>query len=448
MQRSVFVTSAGAALLASTGASVARPVVRASAFIDPENGQWGASVNVHELDGIQAALEPQALHGTVLQVADPAPSGSQAVTLANLPAVMAQGVPGHFGSPGSCEADSFGYCLGAYTAARNPDGSRKWSAADPSNAPSSAWLYQWEHVVVESGKRACPAGSGATPYANHLVRFGAPSVAQYPYNPHDGTTPKAVCSYITSLQVATDAPDQSRLLVGSYKGFSNIKNGKSKYLESFKQLIRNGHAIAFTGLVAKQYGILSPPLTSGAFTAPAGFISGSGHGQVIVGYDDHAGPGGAFLVQNSFGPGWNPGSGRGHNGRIFWDYDAFFASQAYALIMYPNTSAAISGTVLSASASGAPKLAVVSAHIAQASGGQSQIVLVTHASDGLMMQHVGVTAPKGFSTGQKLSAMMRFGYQYVNRPSGTWKSGAYKVVYTALDRSNQKITYRGTVQVS
>ncbi len=451
MQRALFLTGAGAALFATPAPALARPVrrpsVSVSIFADDANGRWGADINIHELDGIQSALSPSELAGTIFEPANAAPAGAHAVTLSNLPAVMAQGGPGHAGSPGSCEADSFGYCLGAYTAARNPNGSIKWSAADPRNAPSAAWLYQWEHVVAESGNRVCPQGSGATPYANHLVRFGAPSVADYPYNPHDATAVRAMCAYIKSLPVQSAPAGQSRLIVGSYKGLNNVTNGKSKYLSQFKEFIRAGHAIAFTGSVAKGYGV--PTLTRGAFTAPAGFIPKSGHGQVIVGYADDVGPNGAFLVQNSFGPSWNPGTGVGHNGRMYWDYDAFFASQAYAIVMFPNTSLPVTGTMLKASLAGAPKFAVKSAKLSRNASGKSQILLVAHASDGLMMKHLSVTPPSGTSVQQNLNAMMRLGYQYVEDTSGAnWSPGSYKVAYTAQDRHNQTIVYRGTVHVT
>jgi hypothetical protein len=440
-------------LFAAPTALAAKPVYRApgvTVYADASAGDWGVRITAHEFEGIQQALSPSALHGSVLEVANPQPDSSHAVTLTNLPAVSRQGVPGSVGSPGSCEAQSFGYCLGAYTAARNPDGSVKWNAADANNAPSAAWLYQWEHAIVENDKRVCPGGSGATPYANRLVRDGAPSTAQVPYNPDVATTPHTVCSYITTLDVQRSWPGQSRFLIGSYKAYTGLKNGKAKYLSLFKELIRHGHAIAFTGLVARKYGVESPHLTRGAFTAPAGFLPNSGHGQVIVGYDDSVGPHGAFLVQNSFGAGWNPGpaSSPGHNGRIYWGYNAFFASQAYAIVMFPNTNQPVRGTLLSTNASQAPAFAVASAKRAVDAQGRPRLVLVTHASDAVTVKHLSITAPNGAAESQKLNEMLRIGYQYVERASNApFVSGAYKVAYTVLDRTGRQIVYRGTVHV-
>jgi hypothetical protein len=103
---------------------------------------------------------------------------ARAVILKNLPACT-QGVLGSVGSPGSCEAQPFGYCLGAYTEARNPDGSMKWSASQAAKQPSAAWLYQWEHQAREHDGRVCPQGPGAKPYADKLVADGAFVVGSY-----------------------------------------------------------------------------------------------------------------------------------------------------------------------------------------------------------------------------------------------------------------------------
>ncbi|MBV8067651.1 MAG: hypothetical protein JO113_06720, partial [Candidatus Eremiobacteraeota bacterium] len=102
-------------------------------------------------------------------------------------------------------------------------------------------------------------------------------------------------------------------------------------------------------------------------------------------------------------------------------------------------------TMLQPSVSAAPLFAVESAHVANG----TQLVFVTHASDGLLLKHLAVTPPSGQTASQKLNAMMRLGYQYVERANGTpWPSGAYGVAYTGLDRANRSIVYRGTVQVA
>jgi hypothetical protein len=448
MRRKHFLLATGAALAASSVPSIAAGVTK---FADLKNGQFGAELNATDISGVQRVLHPEVFKGTVLEVLNAAPSTASAVVLPNLPTVATQGVPGSVGDPGSCEAQSFGYCLGAYTAARHPNGSRKWSAADPENQPSAAWLYQWAH---EQNGKSCPTGSGTTPYARKLVSTGSPSAQEYPYNPHDSTTVQGVCSYIKTLDVSNAGPGASRLLVGSYKGFTNVTNGKSRYLDTFKALIRNGHAIAFSGLVAKAYCIESPALQNGAFTAPQGFIKKSGHGQVIVGFDDTKGPNGAFLVQNSFGTTWNPGPANdpGHNGRIWWGYDAFFQSQGYALVMYPNLAVAPSGNKLAATGSGAPDLYVPSVR-RHTQDGRHYVTVILHATDAITLTKIDVVGRHGkhavdtFPTSKALGEMLRFGYASVDRAI-PFARGKYTIHVSATTQSGQNVSYSGPIDVT
>lgn len=428
-------------------------LARRPRFADPDAGNWGEALGARDASGVLPALSPRALYGTAVAANAVAPENAGRVILTNLPTVSAQGVPGHVGSPGSCEAESFGYCLGAYTAARNPDGSVKWSAADAANQPSAAWLYQWEHAVTEHDARVCPQGSGAKPYLDKLVADGAPSTAQVPYNPHDAATVPDECGYIKGLDVTKTWPGASRLMIGSYKVYANIANAKATYLSAFKDLIRHGHAIAFTGKVANGYGMESPPLTNGAFTAPNGFKQKSGHGQVIVGFDDAKGPHGAFLVQNSFGAGWNPGpaSDPGRNGRIWWDYDAFFKTQHYAAIAYPAAAGGIAppsktATTLQPSDPGAPHFTVTGATV-HTEGAAHHLVLVTHASDAVTITGLHVRGPSGPVTGRSLNESMRLGYQYLTRHGAPFAPGVYRVRYTARTKAGKPVVYRGTVRV-
>ena len=449
MNRGSFLVAASGALAAASSAAA---LARGPSFADPELGRWGAELGMRDVTGVGPALSPRALAGTVLATTDTLPADTAAVTLTNLPSISTQGIGGHVGSPGSCEAQSFGYCLGAYTAARNVDGSFKWSAADPANQPSAAWLYQWEHHITEHDARVCPKGSGAKPYLDRLVADGAPSTAQVPYDPRDYATVRAECRYIKGLDVARMWPGETRLTIGSYKILRKILNQEATYLPRFKDLIRCGHAIAFTGLVAKQYAVPAPPLTSGVFTAPSGFNKPSGHGQVIVGFDDARGPRGAFLVQNSFGTEWNagPASDPGRNGRIWWDYDAFFASQNYAAIAFPAPPPALRfpphATGLQSDDSGAPQFTITDA-VRHSAGGAHHLIFVTHASDALTIRKVDVRTPAGDVFFTVLNESMRLGYQYVLRVDQPFGPGDYGVTYTARTRSGRMVTYRGSVRV-
>jgi hypothetical protein len=68
------------------------------------------------------------------------------------------------------------------------------------------------------------------------------------------------------------------------------------------------------------------------------------------------------------------------------------------------------------------------------------------AFTGQVAKHTAVHARGAVS--QKPHAMMPLGYQYVAASSGAqWTSGAYEVAYTAFDRNNRKVVYRGTVHV-
>ena len=448
MHRGTFILGTGAAIAALSTRTIAAGL---TTYADLKNGRFGADVSGADFVGVARALPPEALVGTMIHVQNPAPTSASRVVLDNLPTIATQGVPGSDGDPGSCEAQSFGYCLGAYTAARNPDGSRKWSAADPLNQPSAAWLYQWAHQAYKPGG-SCPSGTGSTCYAIELVTVGAPSTALYPYNPSGSTTVKGICSYIDSLNVSGKGFDASRLLVGSYKALPGLMNQKAQYLDSFKAFIRNGHAIAFNGLVANEYCIQNPPLVNGAFTMPTGFIAGSGHGQVIVGYDDSMGPSGAFLVQNSFGPGWNPGStgDPGYNGRIWWDYDAWFKCQTYALVMYPNSHEPPYGHPLHPSGGSAVNIFVRSAK-RYSKGGHHYAVLVLHASDAITLSSLEIVGKKGNIAGgtsstQSLAETMRFGYTYVRRAT-PFSPGEYEATITAT-KNGQSATYHGPIEIS
>ena len=451
MNRGSFLVAASCALAAS---STATTLARGRHILDPEEGRWGAALGARDAEGVVPALSPRALYGTAMAATPLAPENVHAIVLTNLPSIATQGVPGHAGAPGSCEAQSFGYCLGAYTAARNPDGSVKWAASEPANQPSAAWLYQWEHQNVEHDARVCPAGSGAKPYLDRLVSDGAPSAAQVPYDPHGYATVAAECGYIKGLDTARTWPGESRLTIASYKIYANVLNGKATYLPQFRDLIRHGHAIAFTGLVAKQYGVDSPPLTNGVFTAPDGFIAKSGHGQVIVGFDDALGPHGAFLVQNSFGPDWNAGPAydHGRNGRIWWDYDAFFASQKYCAIAFaagpPNLTTGEPATTLQPSDPGAPHFAVADAALHD-EGGANHLVLVTRASDALTITRLQARGPSGRVVSAALNESMRLGYQYLKLRGGArFAPGTYDVRYTARTRAGRVVQYHGALRVS
>lgn len=286
-----------------------------------DEGCRGATVDLTELEPSPQTLPPFALS----ESGEPAALPS-AVVLTNLPAVAQQGTAQDPGSPGTCEAQSFGYGLGSYTAARLPDGVIKWDPADAANSVSAAFLYAL--AVSDSLAGPCPGGGLALEYLTRLTALGAPSRAQVPYQPN--------CKYLKSIDPDMAWPDQERFLIGSYSTF-RISTAP---LEFIKRLLAAGHAIAFTGQVYAGYA--DPTLDHGVFgtntgTQPDTIIPDKGHGQLLVGYDDTKGDPsapGAFLIQNSFGTDWPP-SEQNPDGRIWWAYRTFLESQQLAAAAYP-----------------------------------------------------------------------------------------------------------------
>jgi hypothetical protein len=251
--------------------------------------------------------------------------------LTNLPVVSRQGTKDNPGSPGSCEAQSFGYGLGSYTAARNPDGSVKWNPASPELSVSPAFLYQQtqreERAAGQCGDQQCicPGGSEATPYLARLIAFGAPSRAEVPYEPD--------CCYLDAIDLARTYPDATRFRIGSFATFG-IDPSQAGVIQLIKQYVANGQVVAFSGLVLQGY---DTPAFTGGVLAGVATIPDSGHGQIVVGYDDAVGSPtapGAFLVQNSFGEEW-PGARSGSSappGRAYWPYATVLATQSVAAV--------------------------------------------------------------------------------------------------------------------
>jgi hypothetical protein len=444
IRRREFLLLAGAAALARCGGSSTTPPQTGT-----EDLNFGATLDPTEFTGVLEAVPPDAIASSILAVANPAPATATSVILTNLPAIATQGVPGKDGSPGSCEAQSFGHCLGAYTAARYPDGTEKWDASAPQNEPSAGWLYEWFHHVFEQNGKECPSGSGSLAYLQRLVAAGAPSAQDVPYNPNGQyTTVKTLCDYLNSIDLTQTWPDEANFIIGSYKGFGDIQHKSSTYLDLFKSLIRNGHAIAFSGYVFPGYA--TPPLNNGVFTPQEAFKVPSGHGQVIVGFDDSKGSGGAFLIQNSFGAGWNPSSSNdpGFNGRIWWPYETFFSSQKSAAIAFPNTAQPFGGFILTSSVQGAPQVALrhVGAHVEPS--GKSRLIVVTHAQDALTLTQLSVADPSGSTFTAALNEVLRLGYVYAERSDGQqFAPGTYTIAFTAKLQNGTPVTYSGQISV-
>ena len=428
-------------LLAVTGAA------RAQTCTDDGSGPYGSVLDHREFDRAVQALPPAAFLTPRIQP----PLASHAY-LFNLPAVSEQGTPSSPGSPGSCEAQSFGYGLGSYTAARLPDGSHKWIAALPSNSVSAAYLFSWG---ISTGFAQCPPGGLALPYLNHLVGFGAPTRARIPYQPE--------CSYFSAIQqernFPDNYPDMKRFRIGSYAGF-NIGNDPQTALQRIKEYITNGQAVAFSGFVLCGYGT-NLPMQDGVIYETSYIIGHNGqpagHGQLVVGYDDDVGtPGnqGALLIQNSFGTAWPASAGATSSlappGMAYWSYNSFEQTQKLAAVSYPRAPGPPAGVRLSGSRH-APLASITRAFQWAPDDPSATYLILTHFFlEPVLLSQISLTEPSGQAItatgayGQNIST----GYTYLQRTDGhAFISGTWAVSLQGTDMSGNPVSYTGSVAV-
>ena len=450
-RRALLLTAGSAAIASRTRTAWSQSAPADSA------GQFGSRVDEAEFAGRAQALKPELV--ATLVVTHPGLRGLLADKkprhiLPNLPPVTTQGTAVHLGAPGSCEAQSFGYGLGTYTASTSPVAAFDSSSA--ANCISAAWLYAFLHAMESN---TCPKGSGAFGYLDQLVAAGAPSEAQVPYKPD--------CTYLVGksstnpggidLDIAHYA-GANRFKIGSSYAIRKIRNAQATYLPTFKSYLRAGHAIAFSGLVATGYGTsTASAMFNGAFD-PSSFITGSGHGQLIVGFDDSLGHTGAFLVQNSFGPGWPGVSGAPALllGRIWWTYEAFFASQGCAAIAYPlvvpHPPHPLPGTPLTPALPGAPDTSIVEvASTLNPTTGDGYLVMQHAFAQPVTLDTVTVKTPAGVTLTQRYGGAIAQGHTYVSQ-RGAFAPGTYGVTLAAQTLATsaapaRAVTYAGNVQV-
>jgi hypothetical protein len=376
----------------------------------------GSDVNVAEFEASPAAISPDLLAG--LPGWNAPKTQRPHHTLPDLLPVTQQGtVPKPLGSPGSCEAQSFGHGLCGYTASRTWNGAKRWDQTDPANTPSAAWLYSYAHSQEH---RSCPTGSGAVVYLQQMIRDGAPSQKSVPYT--------TVCATLDSdyEKPLSRFPEAKGLRIGSFATFELAKVD----VDFLKAYLAAGHAIAFSGPVASGYA--APKLTNGVFTA-AGCTWKGGHGQVIVGYDDAKG-GGAFLVQNSFGTQWGAG------GRLWWAYDTLMQHQKLAAIAFPRATA-LTGTALHAAASGAPR-----GTVAGAKRVAGHALLALQFADTVEIASISASVangPKG-----TLTYNAPFAAGIVQIPLSGSAGGSCSVTVAATTLSGTSAAYTGTIQLS
>jgi hypothetical protein len=340
INRHAFLLAAGAA----TAGTLTTPVMAQMAQVkqrgtvprgrmDPA-GRFGALLDRAEFDRAPRALHPNLvaklpsqseLRGRLI----PAIAANRFV-LPNLPPVTMQGTPASMGYPGTCEAESFGYALGMQTVTRNVHLNTVLKA----NLISPAFLFAW--LTNTSNPYPNCGGSYALQYLDLLVASGSASLAQVPYIPNCAALSPKSASNPNGVDVDVDNyPGAGRFQIGSYAALPNFLAQQATYLPLFKTYLRAGNAIAASGLVATAFSDPSQAMINGAFN-PTSFLAKSGHGQLIVGFDDSLGTTGAFLIQNSMGTDW-PYLGKDPllQGRLWWTYEAFFSSHGFGAIANP-----------------------------------------------------------------------------------------------------------------
>jgi len=414
---------------------------------DDGSGPYGSLLDRREFDQAVQALPPAAFLTPRTQ--PPLPSNAY---LFNLPAVSQQGTDAHPGSPGSCEAQSFGYGLGSYTAARLPNGSFKWVAQLAENSVSAAYLFSWGNFI---GFAHCPRGGKALPYLEHLVGFGAPTRASVPYHP--------LCSYFSEIQqqryFPNDYPAMQRFRIGSYAVF-NIHDHPQAAVQRIKEYIANGQAVAFSGRVLCGYG-KNLPMQHGAIYETSYIVKDhkpAGHGQLVVGYDDDVGiprKPGALLVQNSFGTAWPASAGATHSlappGMAYWSYNSFMQTQQLAAVAYPRALRRPTGEQLSGSHDAPPGwITEVFQWAPDNPSPKAYLILMHFFQEPVHLSHISLTQPGGSiitatgNYGQNIST----GYSYLSRTDGNaFLPGTWTVSLEGTDMDGNSVSYTGSILV-
>lgn len=383
------------------------------------------------------ALPPEAL---LDKKGKPVKTPPKRAQLTNLPAVAQQGTTAEPGSPGTCEAQAYGYGLGSYTAARTSTGAQKWDASQAQYSTSAAYLYA---LIQKRAKRQCPDGSRSLDYLEQLVAAGSPSRVQVPYQSN--------CIYIDGINT-NPLPNMARFEIGSYAVIP--VEGNPNAVASIKSQLAAGQAVAFTGRVLCGYA-KQPSFSKGVIYDTA-TVPGSGHGQLLVGYDDKIGKSkqpGAFLVQNSFGTSWPP-SGSGSvapAGQAYWSYESFATTQVMAAVAYPVADQPGSKR-LDANVINQPAATVAGSYQWTPGGTDTSVYLIVRLviSAPVKLNEVWFTEPSGAKVQARAIYGQNFstGYAYLKRTDGkSFLNGSYKLTLKTTTTDSVSVTYSGKVKV-
>ncbi len=215
-------------------------------------------------------------------------------------------------------------------------------------------------------------------------------------------------------------------------------------LKLLKELLASGQAVAFSGQVLKNPDHLP---TENGVVYQTDVIPKSGHGQLLVGYDDTRGKAdqpGAFLIQNSVGSDWPVPDGDGH---IWFSYDTFLKTQFFAATAYPRDPSAPTGTALKAEGK-APAASITRAFQWAPDEKRTVFVLVHHFADAILIHSITLTSPAGKSMSSPVNQFLQSGYTHFQRHDGKgFAPGAWKVRIAGEDVAGAQVNYTGTVKI-
>lgn len=434
-------------------ASVA-PISSPAASCSPTAPPQGSPLDLYAFQSVAnpVALPPNLVAGSLSFGPSPSPLPPR-LTLSNLPPVGTQGTATSLGYPGTCIAWSFGYGLGSYTAARNPQGAilHNLTAANAASFLASP-MYLYEMAInLEPGQTANCGGSGGV-YLPFLVGYGAAPLAAVPYHPD--------CAAMRcGAQTVQLQPPNPQLALGSYGTLLQGKPATQTTVDLVKQFLGNQQAVGFAVLVPYEFKCLQP-IVNGAYVAPTSPSPKGGHGMLIVGYDDTLGTQGAFLVQNSFNttwpdpelcaspsPGPTPSPG---NGLFYLAYESFELITKSAAVGFPVSPSPPAGVNLTSSGS---TTAIISSPYQVTEGANTTLVLNHWFSQPSMVWNVTLTEPGSNSTVQVTNPLgypLRNGYTYLVRSDGaSFLPGTYgvRMVISSGFRAG-RFVYDGNVTVS
>ena len=225
-------------------------------------------------------------------------------------------------------------------------------------------------------------------------------------------------------------------------------------VERIKQYLWNGQVVAFSGLVPEGYD--APTFVDGVLYEQK-TIPNSGHGQIIVGYDDTVGSPtlgrGAFLVQNSFGTGWPPASSgsAAPPGQAYWSYETFVKTQLFGAVAYPVRADRPAVLALAKSTPDAPEAFVTEAsQWARSSDADVYLILQLHFEEPVVLEGVALRGPTAQSAefSARYANYIADGYAYFRRADAQqFESGEYDVTLHAVTLANTRVTYTGKLSV-